>query len=123
MDDPPERYNICPSCGTEFGLHDAVRTHEEIRNVWIAGGMKWWSKFDSAPIGWSALAQMYGNSTVQMQFITNSTFLSNDLLVSANSNPPQYINFRRRHRSAVHSNNASPGYEALYVGPLVAGRD
>lgn len=43
---------ICPSCGTQFGYHDAgtrydtvkrAARHEQLRAKWIAGGMRWWS--------------------------------------------------------------------------------
>ena len=38
-DDPPERYEICPCCGTEFENDDEIYTHEELRNKWIRSGM------------------------------------------------------------------------------------
>lgn len=40
---PPEDYLICPSCGTQFGYSDANRTHEELRQLWIAHGKRWYS--------------------------------------------------------------------------------
>jgi predicted amidophosphoribosyltransferase len=36
MEDPPQDYNICPCCGTEFGLHDAERTHDQLRSSMIS---------------------------------------------------------------------------------------
>lgn len=39
---PPEGYNICCQCGTEFELDDEYSTYEELRAKWIAGGRKYW---------------------------------------------------------------------------------
>ena len=49
---PPEAYMICPCCGTEFENDDEDVSHEELRNRWIAGGMKWWSPNSKPPEGW-----------------------------------------------------------------------
>jgi hypothetical protein len=44
LDDPPDHsFEICPSCGTEFGYTDFNTSHEQLRNEWVAGGKKWWS--------------------------------------------------------------------------------
>ena len=53
MDDPPQDYNICPSCGTEFSYHDSGRTYEELRQIWLNSGAPWWSPVDKKPLGWS----------------------------------------------------------------------
>ena len=42
MTDPPKDYEICPSCGTEFGLDDNVTTHAELREEWERNGSKFW---------------------------------------------------------------------------------
>ena len=49
---PPERYMICPCCGTEFENDDEEATHAELRARWIAGGMKWWSRNTLPPEDW-----------------------------------------------------------------------
>src|SRR5437660_2364113 len=53
-------YDICPSCGFEFGYDDEARgvTFEEWRAKWVAGGMKWSSRGLSAPPGWDPAAQL-----------------------------------------------------------------
>jgi len=33
-------FEICPSCGTEFGYHDANKSHEELRRRWLAAGTR-----------------------------------------------------------------------------------
>jgi hypothetical protein len=58
MEDPPSDYNICPCCGTEFGYHDAGRTYEELRSVWLHSGANWWSPCDLPPRGWNAYQQL-----------------------------------------------------------------
>jgi len=58
MEAPPKDYRICPSCGTEFGLHDANASIAELREAWMKTGPKWWSKTDPQPINWDPLTQM-----------------------------------------------------------------
>lgn len=50
LDDPPRSpvtgggsYEICPSCGFQFGVHDDDRdiSYESWRSQWIADGMPW----------------------------------------------------------------------------------
>ena len=45
-------YEICPSCGFEFGYSDAIEkeTYENYREKWIAAGCKW--RFRRPPDGW-----------------------------------------------------------------------
>jgi hypothetical protein len=59
MDDLPQDYNICPSCGTEFGYHDAGRTYEELRQAWLKLGADWWSTVDEKPRGWNPYIQLF----------------------------------------------------------------
>lgn len=50
LDEPPDNnFDICPSCGTEFGYDDFNASHDELRKRWIAGGCKWWSQSDAPP--------------------------------------------------------------------------
>jgi hypothetical protein len=58
MDDPPRGYNICPSCGTEFGLHDLNASVLELREAWIKSGPKWWSATDPQPANWDPYLQL-----------------------------------------------------------------
>lgn len=55
---PPDNFNICPSCGTEFGLHDVNAGTEQLRKAWIARGPQWWSSNDPRPEGWNPWAQL-----------------------------------------------------------------
>lgn len=56
MPDPPEDYNICPCCGTEFGLDDEFKHHMQLRQEWIEGGMKWF--FREPPPFWNPASQL-----------------------------------------------------------------
>ena len=41
-------YDICPSCGTEFGLDDFDESYLELREKWVKWGCRWWKKADEA---------------------------------------------------------------------------
>ena len=61
-------YEICPSCGFEFGVSDDDRghTHAAWRERWQDGGMKWAGKGRPAPQGWNPahqLARLKGKSS------------------------------------------------------------
>jgi hypothetical protein len=58
MEDAPADYNICPSCGTEFGNHDVNASLGSLRAVWLRGGAKWWSSVDKPPPGWDPYEQL-----------------------------------------------------------------
>lgn len=61
---PPQDYNICRCCGTEFENDDAHPTkypsemHAELRQEWINRGMNWWFRYESAPPGWDPVKQL-----------------------------------------------------------------
>lgn len=58
MQDPPRDYNICPSCGTEFGHHDVNASISDLRCAWLRTGPKWWSTLTPAPENWKPLEQL-----------------------------------------------------------------
>lgn len=58
MEAPPQHYRTCPSCGTEFGVHDVNSSILELRRAWIMNGLRWWSPVDPQPDGWNAIAQL-----------------------------------------------------------------
>jgi hypothetical protein len=58
LEDPPTDYNICECCGTEFGYHDAHRSHAELRQRWIMAGMPWWDRRVAPPPGWNPVTQL-----------------------------------------------------------------
>lgn len=58
LDEPPSHFNICPSCGTEFGYHDARRSHDVLREQWIERGARWHSRAVAPPVNWDAFSQL-----------------------------------------------------------------
>lgn len=58
LDEPPEDFTICPSCGTEFDYHDLIRGHDELRSQWIATGPRWHSSVIAAPFHWDGMEQL-----------------------------------------------------------------
>lgn len=56
----PASYEICPSCGFEFGVtdDDEGETYESWRAQWVERGMPWSSPIEPAPPGWDAAAQL-----------------------------------------------------------------
>jgi len=52
-------YEICPSCGFQFGVSDddAGFTYDEWREKWRANGMKWSSQ-RRMPRGWNPATQV-----------------------------------------------------------------
>lgn len=55
---PPDNYNICPCCGTEFENDDFDTTHEVLRQDWINKGCRWWSNYDRRPDDWNPEEQL-----------------------------------------------------------------
>ena len=58
MEAPPRGNRICPSCGTEFGLHDVSASIAELREAWLVTGPRWWSMTDARPENWDPIKQM-----------------------------------------------------------------
>ena len=58
MEEPPEQYNICASCGTEFGVHDVNASIEELRVAWLRTGPNWFSSVDPEPQDWNPFLQI-----------------------------------------------------------------
>lgn len=66
LDEDPKMqdYNICPSCGVEFGYDDwgadRKERHESLRQNWVERGYKWWAERAGilAPEKWDGKAQL-----------------------------------------------------------------
>ena len=58
MEYEPTNFNICPSCGTEFGLNDVNASVADLRQAWIEEGAKWWSQSDPIPQHWNPFVQL-----------------------------------------------------------------
>lgn len=55
---PPEDYNICICCGTEFGFDDADLSFDHLRDRWIKSGMPWFSREFPPPDRWNPADQV-----------------------------------------------------------------
>lgn len=53
-------FEICPSCGIQFGVSDDDRgfTYERWRQEWIDGGMVWDKGRTAPPPGWNPVEQL-----------------------------------------------------------------
>lgn len=49
---PPENHELCPSCGTMFGIDDVEATHAELRRWWIEDGATWFHPLYLEPQDW-----------------------------------------------------------------------
>jgi hypothetical protein len=58
FDHPIVDFDICPSCGTEFGIDTVDHTVKELRDIWIANGLTWQSGVDLPPKNWNAYSQL-----------------------------------------------------------------
>jgi hypothetical protein len=52
----PADYHICPCCSAEFGNDDAEFTHAQLREMWVAGGARWF--FGNPPPHWDPWMQL-----------------------------------------------------------------
>jgi len=87
MEQSPSDYNICPSCGTEFGYDDLAQTFEELRREWWNAGPKWWSPVDTQPPDWDPARQVL--SGIWLSHLVDSTvpIPSGQLLSQAHALP------------------------------------
>lgn len=58
LDYAPSDFNICPSCGTEFGYSDSGRSFEELRAEWLRLGAKWSSSVVEKAQNWNPIQQL-----------------------------------------------------------------
>lgn len=85
MDYPATDCNICPSCGVEFGIDDAIYGINELRQSWFDRGMTWTSQVIPRPADYRPLDQMKNFDVVAVS--TQST----KQLDNANSTEPQVM--------------------------------
>jgi hypothetical protein len=55
---PAEDFNICPSCGVEFGADTVDHTILELREAWFNRGMQWTSNVLPQPSNYSPAEQL-----------------------------------------------------------------
>ena len=85
LDLPPSDFNICPSCGTEFGYDDFEYSIGKLTNRWIGSGMQWWSDSIPAPEGWNPYVQL---QRISFQiYLTSVTETTRDIALPGNVVP------------------------------------
>lgn len=74
LDEPPGEFNICPSCGTEFGVDDYVPggnptdlIYRELRYRWLENGAPWFDAGVPPPSGWNGYEQVRQNSALWLR--------------------------------------------------------
>jgi hypothetical protein len=79
LEEPPERFSICPSCGTEFGNDDFVfetsdqpKKWAELRARWLEAGAPWFDQGTPRPLGWDPRIQLLGAGLAHSTF-SNAT--------------------------------------------------
>jgi hypothetical protein len=71
---PIEESPICPSCYTEFGFDDEIKTFKELRADWIKDGMPWRGKnVQPPPIGWNPYVQLTNLQKTQPSTVTRNS--------------------------------------------------
>ncbi len=61
---PADDFNICPSCGVEFGYETEGRTFAELQEEWLRSGARWSSKVHKPPMGWKPIQQLENLGTL-----------------------------------------------------------
>lgn len=54
----PVPFNICPCCGTEFGVDDRRVSHSALRLSWVTNGAPWFDDIILPHRGWNPLVQL-----------------------------------------------------------------
>lgn len=58
-------FEICPSCGFQFGVDDEKGiTYDAWRDAWIKGGMKWWNDRICQPPNWDPIKQLVSRKLI-----------------------------------------------------------
>ncbi len=56
---PPQDFNICPCCYTEFGYEDHITSPAALRAEWIRNGMRWeGANVMPTPLAWNPIEQL-----------------------------------------------------------------
>jgi hypothetical protein len=58
LDYPADNFNICPSCGVEFGLDDIEYKVEELQVLWFKRGLTWTSAVIPKPTDYNPFQQL-----------------------------------------------------------------
>jgi hypothetical protein len=120
MEEAPENYNVCPSCGTEFGLHDVNSSVPELQAAWLRSGEdgpRWWSRFDDPPPRWDPRKQFE-------RVFLNAGPISKEFIFSVELNPREDAPSRNKRRRRTRAKRLSVARVAVdlppYLNPVAA---
>jgi len=54
----PVPFNVCPCCGTEFGVDDRKTDHETLQRSWAANGYPWFDDITFPSASWNPRLQV-----------------------------------------------------------------
>jgi hypothetical protein len=74
MSRPAADFNICPSCGVEFGYETSSRSYSELRQEWLETGANWASTVIAPPPNWNAFVQLRNLESLIPQKVSSATF-------------------------------------------------
>jgi hypothetical protein len=93
---PPKDHAICPCCGTQFDYDDVTRSHEELRDSWIARGPRWF--YGHAPYLWNPWRQLTEAGLAYAIPFTAEVHLSQSFVaygsMSTGQNPGLFVHFQ-----------------------------
>jgi hypothetical protein len=98
MDEGPRDFNICPSCGTEFGLHDLNSSIKDLREVWIENGAHWHSQVIPEPLDWNAQQQLSVLMLNAPARVSSAVLVFDPSILGQGSFRPLQISRRKGHR-------------------------
>ena len=104
---PARDWNICPSCGTEFGYEDVGRSYEELRVAWQARGANWWSQVELPPPGWNATIQLANLPVVRGQGYPTTIMAGNNAAGLTVWTREMQTRKKKRHSAAPPTANAT----------------
>jgi hypothetical protein len=73
LEDPPQDFNICCCCGTEFGFDDFETPYEVLRSLWLERGHPWFSPTEGPPALWNPFSQLNNLQYLQRPSVSSRT--------------------------------------------------
>jgi hypothetical protein len=85
LQEKPINHEICPSCGTQFGYEDFLRSHTDLRQEWLANGAKWFLEGYEPPY-WNGYTQLENAGLIGLE----ETSKTQTTIGVANSNQAKF---------------------------------
>jgi hypothetical protein len=83
-------FNVCPSCGVEFGVDNISHTYGELRRVWVDNGAFWSSGVDKRPVDWNPWLQLIlAGHIYDVPFVTQTDVPQHNMVRGGTANLSQ----------------------------------